>query len=122
IDHAPINVEQAAPDMPQAESRERIAGATAHVFANESAPAQPKSSPLSVFDDDECPASDILENASEAEKRADNNAPLDALFGDEQRLVGSEIDRKIDEALETAERMKAENGERGSDDDDLDVP
>lgn len=48
------------------------------------------------------------------------NPPLDELFGNDPHMIAGDIDRKIDEALELAQRLKGPEIKR--DEDDLDVP
>jgi cell division protein FtsZ len=60
------------------------------------------------------------EDAAPVAPAADDHAPLEGLFENDPSIIAGDIDRKIDEALELAERLKGPDIKR--DEDDLDVP
>jgi cell division protein FtsZ len=79
-----------------------------------------------LFSDDQVSDEDLFSN--DGEELDHEGAPLDALFGEENSSLTSDIDQRIDEALELAERMKSAetqpslNAGNKDLDEDLDVP
>jgi cell division protein FtsZ len=81
----------------------------------------------SLFEDfdDFSTATSVSTNRNFSRNENFDSAPLDSFFSNETAAIAGDIDRKINEALELAERMKNPTdvkGQRVTTDDDLDVP
>lgn len=105
--------------------QETHAGQT-YRFSSETSPAPQSSESLAdeLFDSEaglgameiETPSEVVFDRAGALR----SNAPLESFFDDQLGSVASDIDKRIDEALELAERMKRPAHDQSND--DLDVP